>query len=81
MRLALGANSAADKEKDHAFYKESMKIGTHGQNCILNKMRPKATSGLTFGDLYILIKENILDQMCSFRVSNKSTSFVEQYEI
>ena len=68
-----------------------MKIGTHGQNCILNKMRPKATSGLTFGDLYIpnkgnlrnrfLIKENILDQMCSFRVSNESTSFVEQYEI
>ena len=46
-------NSAADKEKDRAFYEESMKIGTRGQNCILNKMRPKATSGLTFGDLYI----------------------------
>ena len=44
--------SAADKEKNRAFYEESMKIGTHGQNCILNKMRPKATSGLTFGDLY-----------------------------
>ena len=47
------AFSAADKEKNRAFYEESMKIGTHGQNYILNKMRPKATSGLTFGDLYI----------------------------
>ena len=46
-------NSAAGKEKDRAFYEESIKIGTHGQNCILNKMRPKATSVLTFGDLYI----------------------------
>ena len=47
-----GHFSAADEEKNRVFYEESMKIGTHGQNCILNKMRPKATSGLTFGDLY-----------------------------
>ena len=52
-RIAMVTHSAADKEKNRAFYEESMKIGTHEQNCILNKMRPKATSGLTFGDLYI----------------------------
>ena len=51
--IKISYYSAADKEKDRAFYEESMKFGTHGQNCILNKMRPKATSGLTFGDLYI----------------------------
>ena len=45
-------HSAADKENNRAFYEESVKIGTHGQNCILNKMRPKATSGLTFSDRY-----------------------------
>ena len=29
------------------FCEESVKIGTHGQNYTSNKMRPKATSGLT----------------------------------
>ena len=34
---------------NRAFYEESAKIGTHGQNCvsIRNKMRPMPTSGLT----------------------------------
>ena len=47
-------------------------------------MRPRATSDLTFTVQirqfmpYISNKEN---QTCPFRVSNESTSFVEQYEI
>ena len=60
---------------------ESVKIGTHG---VRNKMRPWATSSLTFGNFYLqvreftsLVKEIILDQMCSLK---ECTRFVEQNE-